>query len=57
MQTGFCFMQSHTYNNAIIATVYHESFKVEKFRSLRAFLYVREAFYMKLQDGTVVIWI
>ena len=38
-------------------TVYHESFGAETFRGFRSFYMVHETFYMKVQDGTVQIWI
>ena len=36
------------------STVYHGSFKAEKFPS---FPHVHETFNMKVQDGTILIWI
>ena len=37
-----------------IITVYHESFKAENFHGC---LHVCETFYVKVQDGTVQIWV
>ena len=38
-------------------TVHNESFEAEKFRGFHSFYMAHETFYMKVQDGTVQIWI
>ena len=50
----YCFIVN---SNCMCVTIYHKSFKAEKFCSFCAFCMSTKLFYMKVQDGTVQIWI